>query len=555
MKLGLLWYDADRRITPQARLADAADRYAARFGRRANCCHVNPEQLFDDTSVVIVADPAVLKNHIWVGRDEALEPERPRRGRKAAALPAPLESPVAVAEPGPSEPSPSEPVAAEATPAEAPSMPDPVSPAALGSAPAPEAPAKGRRKVRQVVASATEAELPQVEVPASPKPGVTPAKRQRRGRVMASAEVTVAQTPAGLSNTPGAATTPTTRRSKGRAETPAVPVQVPAAEPVPTPRPRRGRERMQPAASLTSLAEARKARRRNAEPLVSLAPIAEVLARPRRVLRQTAPVGTAASKKPAPVSGRTGRAATPAAPAHLTGERHVLAVKTQPAAVSPAPRRSPRVTEPSAPTAPTLASKKPAVGRKVKVAATARTPRQPVVRSQATTGSTPAAEGKPTGLRSVNAAAAPTPTVRTGRTRERVPVSENKPTSVRTAKVSGAAPVTPARKHPAGGKAPTVGIKPARGRGVKLEPATPGSAAGTTRSQRGADPKPAVGPSPSKRTTASTSRARPSSTASGATSKAGKSGTSGQPVAASSKRRGGISEASASRRPSARAAG
>ena len=76
MKLGLLWYDADQRVSPQARLAEAATRFAERFGRPANCCHVNPEELF--------ADPAISV----VGR--SLDPEapllgRPRRGARTGA--------------------------------------------------------------------------------------------------------------------------------------------------------------------------------------------------------------------------------------------------------------------------------------------------------------------------------------------------------------------------------------------------------------------------------------------------------------------------------------
>ncbi|HZO27476.1 MAG TPA: hypothetical protein VFH48_15965, partial [Chloroflexota bacterium] len=95
MKLGLLWYDADQRVSPQARLAEAATRFAEKFGRPANCCHVNPDDLFADQAISVVADPTILKHHFWVGRDEALEPEGPRRGRKAARS-SPTETPAAV---------------------------------------------------------------------------------------------------------------------------------------------------------------------------------------------------------------------------------------------------------------------------------------------------------------------------------------------------------------------------------------------------------------------------------------------------------------------------
>src|SRR5687767_6440985 len=93
MKLGLLWYDADQRVSPQQRLAEAATRFAERFGRPANCCHVHPEELFADPAISVVADPTILKHHFWVGRDEALEPERPRRTRKAVAPSTPPEAP------------------------------------------------------------------------------------------------------------------------------------------------------------------------------------------------------------------------------------------------------------------------------------------------------------------------------------------------------------------------------------------------------------------------------------------------------------------------------
>ncbi|MDP8921579.1 MAG: hypothetical protein M3O34_01725, partial [Chloroflexota bacterium] len=112
MKLGLLWFDANPKVTPRQRLAEAAARYAERFGRPANCCHVHPDEMFTpdgqpagtplaegqpadgqgaagevaDGQIVIVADPAILRHHIWVGFDEAFAPEpaRKRRRRRTA---------------------------------------------------------------------------------------------------------------------------------------------------------------------------------------------------------------------------------------------------------------------------------------------------------------------------------------------------------------------------------------------------------------------------------------------------------------------------------------
>ncbi|MGE3273248.1 MAG: hypothetical protein AB7P40_31235, partial [Chloroflexota bacterium] len=109
MKFGLLWYDADRRLSPQARLAKGASRYEERFRRPANCCHVNPEQVFTDPAITVVADPAILKHHFWIGRDDALEPARPGRRRRTAqaspSVPAPAERATLAMAASPSEPS------------------------------------------------------------------------------------------------------------------------------------------------------------------------------------------------------------------------------------------------------------------------------------------------------------------------------------------------------------------------------------------------------------------------------------------------------------------
>ena len=84
MQIGLLWFDPDKRRSHQQKLDDAADRYAERFGRLPNLCHVNPDEVFAHDSIRIQPDPAVLKNHLWVGFDEEAVQARPRRRRKSA---------------------------------------------------------------------------------------------------------------------------------------------------------------------------------------------------------------------------------------------------------------------------------------------------------------------------------------------------------------------------------------------------------------------------------------------------------------------------------------
>ena len=85
---GLLWFDPDKRRPPQEKLDQAAARYAERFGRQANTCHVNPAEPFEHAVLRVVPDPAVLRNYFWVGEDEEFAaPARQvinRRRRKIA---------------------------------------------------------------------------------------------------------------------------------------------------------------------------------------------------------------------------------------------------------------------------------------------------------------------------------------------------------------------------------------------------------------------------------------------------------------------------------------
>ena len=87
MNEGLLWFDADAKVAPQAKLAAAAARFSERFGRPANCCHVHPDHQFADPAIAVVPDPAVRPHYFWVGRDESLAPARPARrpARKRSA--------------------------------------------------------------------------------------------------------------------------------------------------------------------------------------------------------------------------------------------------------------------------------------------------------------------------------------------------------------------------------------------------------------------------------------------------------------------------------------
>jgi len=88
MREGLLWFDPDKRRTPQEKLDQAAARYIERFGHRPNTCHVNPAELFDHPALRVIPDPAVLPHHFWVGEDQEMataHPERPTSRRRKIA--------------------------------------------------------------------------------------------------------------------------------------------------------------------------------------------------------------------------------------------------------------------------------------------------------------------------------------------------------------------------------------------------------------------------------------------------------------------------------------
>jgi hypothetical protein len=88
MREGLLWFDPDKRRTPQEKLDQACARYTERFGRRPDTCHVNPAELFEHPTLRVIPDPAVLPHHFWVGEDQemaaARREQRPLRRRKIA---------------------------------------------------------------------------------------------------------------------------------------------------------------------------------------------------------------------------------------------------------------------------------------------------------------------------------------------------------------------------------------------------------------------------------------------------------------------------------------
>jgi hypothetical protein len=70
VQVGLLWYD-DSAVDIATKVQDAAERYEEKYGRQPNYCYVNPTTLPEGgvpaNRIKVVASPAVLPNHFWVG--------------------------------------------------------------------------------------------------------------------------------------------------------------------------------------------------------------------------------------------------------------------------------------------------------------------------------------------------------------------------------------------------------------------------------------------------------------------------------------------------------
>lgn len=77
MDIGMLWHCEKPKMSLEENVAQAADYYASKYGQRPNCAHVHPSMLPPDGAAVIVgvirvqANRTVLKNHLWLGVDQA----------------------------------------------------------------------------------------------------------------------------------------------------------------------------------------------------------------------------------------------------------------------------------------------------------------------------------------------------------------------------------------------------------------------------------------------------------------------------------------------------
>jgi hypothetical protein len=83
MKIGMLWFDNDKKTDLITKIEHAADYYQNKYGLRPNLCYVHPsmapnapevkangrdpEAAFRAGNVVVRTSKSVLPNHIWIG--------------------------------------------------------------------------------------------------------------------------------------------------------------------------------------------------------------------------------------------------------------------------------------------------------------------------------------------------------------------------------------------------------------------------------------------------------------------------------------------------------
>ncbi len=78
----LAWFDADRKKPVTEKIAEARERYLAKFGAEPAVCLVNPADAVPGTPVELRPAAYISRNCFWIGVDE-----------REAPLPAPLEEP------------------------------------------------------------------------------------------------------------------------------------------------------------------------------------------------------------------------------------------------------------------------------------------------------------------------------------------------------------------------------------------------------------------------------------------------------------------------------
>lgn len=84
----LAWFDADRKKPVAQKIAEAHERYVAKFGRQPRVCLVNPEDAIADPSIELRPLTNIGRHCFWIGADDVEEvPAQPVPAPVIAAAP------------------------------------------------------------------------------------------------------------------------------------------------------------------------------------------------------------------------------------------------------------------------------------------------------------------------------------------------------------------------------------------------------------------------------------------------------------------------------------
>lgn len=95
MNTGMLWFDNDKKRDLGAKVSRAAQYYRQKYGQTPNLCYVHPAMFRSNgngngkekTRKMVVAGvevrpaPFVLRNHLWIGRDDEAREHPPASKR------------------------------------------------------------------------------------------------------------------------------------------------------------------------------------------------------------------------------------------------------------------------------------------------------------------------------------------------------------------------------------------------------------------------------------------------------------------------------------------
>lgn len=76
MKVGMMWFDGDRKADLSSRVERAANYYREKYGHKPNLCLVHPQTPGEQTpssqpaGVEVKTSASVLPDHFWLGVEE-----------------------------------------------------------------------------------------------------------------------------------------------------------------------------------------------------------------------------------------------------------------------------------------------------------------------------------------------------------------------------------------------------------------------------------------------------------------------------------------------------